>query len=196
MGLRRTAEPVADAITIHTAKKQCEIGVSDSTHDTHLHRLITAAVRDVERFTRRSLITQTWQLTNSCFPLWEIALPRPPFQSITSIQYVDDNGTTQTLSSSLYQVDGSSPALVCPAFNQSWPASRSLTANAVTITYVAGYGADSTTIPPEFVNLVAELVAFRFMNRGDVQASIPDHIMWAMKSLRCGAMYGCYGVKR
>jgi uncharacterized phiE125 gp8 family phage protein len=195
MGLRRIIDPVADAITIHTAKKQCEIGVSDSTHDTHLHRLIVGAVSDVERFTRRALITQTWEFTQNRFPAWDLALPRPPIQSVDSIEYIDDNGVTQTLSSSLYQVNGNSPVVVCPAHDQVWPSTRPSTLDAVTITFTAGYGTDSTTIPAEFQNVIAELVAFRFMNRGDVQGKMPDHIMWSLKSLRCGAMYDYYGVK-
>jgi uncharacterized phiE125 gp8 family phage protein len=196
MGLVRTVEPVADAITIHTAKKQCEIGTSDTTHDTHIHRLIVGAVRDVERFTRRALITQTWELTQSSFPSWDLCLPRPPFQSLTSITYTDDDGATQTLSPSLYQVSSGSPAVVQPTYGEVWPTTRPSTLDAVTITFLAGYGDDSTAIPAEFQNLIAELVAFRFMNRGDVQGAIPNHIMWSMKSLRCGAMYGFYGVRK
>lgn len=198
MGLRRTVEPVADAITIHTAKKQCEIAASDTAHDAHLHRLITGAVRDVERWTRRALITQTWQLTMTRFPDWEIVLPRPPLQSVTSIQYVDEAGVTQTLSPALYQVSSDQPAIVQPAYNEVWPVTRVSTRDAVTITYVAGYGIDSTTIPPEFTNVIAELVAFKFMpGRGDLYAAdIPKHIRWSLDSLRCGAVIGYYGVRR
>jgi uncharacterized phiE125 gp8 family phage protein len=196
MGLRRTVEPVADAITIHTAKKQCEIGLSDTTHDTHLHRLIVGAVRDVERFTKRALITQTWELTQSRFPGWELALPRPPFQSVASIAYVDERGVVQTLAQSLYQVSSCSPAVLQPAYDQVWPATRESTLDAVKITFVAGYGADSASVPAEFQNLIAELVAFRFMNRGDVQGEMPKHIRWSLNSLRCGAMYDYYGIRQ
>jgi uncharacterized phiE125 gp8 family phage protein len=198
MGLKRTVEPVADAITIHTAKKACEIGTSDTTHDAHLQRLIAGAVRDVERFTRRALITQTWELTLSGFCHWRIPLPRPELQSVSSIEYVDDAGTTQTLSPSLYQVSsGDSPGFVEPAHNEVWPSTRPSTVDAVTITYVAGFGNGSTKIPAEYANLLAELVVFRFTaGRGDMQVDIPKHIKWSLESLKCGAVLGYYGVKQ
>lgn len=197
MGLRRTVEPVAEAITIHAAKKQCEIGASDSAHDAQLLTLIRGATRDVERATRRALVTQTWQLKLSRFPSEAILLPRPPLQSVTSIQYVDSAGDAQTLSSSLYQVSDHQPAMVCPAFGQVWPETRPETLEAVTITYVAGYGTGSGSVPVEFQELIASLVHFRFTaGRGDIySADIPKHIQWSLKSLRCGASYGLYGVR-
>lgn len=198
MGLRRTVEPVADAITIHTAKKQCEIAPSDYTHDAHLQRLISGAVRDVERFTRRALVNQTWELTQSRFPDYSLCLPRPPLASVTSINYVDSSGATTLLDPALYEVSDESPAVLQPVYGQVWPETQPGTRTAVTITYVAGYGVDSTTVPDEFKNVIAELVLFRFsVGRGDVPAAdIPKHIQWSLKSLRCGVVLGAYGVRR
>lgn len=199
MGLKRTVEPAADAITIHTAKKACEIATSDTAHDAHLQRLIAGAVRDVERHTRRALITQTWKLTLSGFYETRIKLPRPNLQSVTSIGYVDEAGSAQTLSASLYQAStADSPGFVEPAYNQVWPATRPGTVDAVTITYVAGFGDDSTAIPEEYANLLAELVVFRFTaGRGDMPgADIPKHIKWSLDALKCGAAMGYYGVKQ
>ena len=197
MGLKRTVEPVADAITIHAAKKACEIGSSDTTHDAHLQRLIAGAVRDVERVTRRALVTQTWRLSLGDFPE-RICLPRPPLQSVTSIQYVDEDGVTQTLSSSLYQVStDESPGVIEPAYNQVWPATRASTLNAVTVTYVAGFGDGSSSVPGEYGNVIEELVVFRFTaGRGDSESDIPKHIRWSLDSLRCGAVLGYYGTKQ
>ncbi len=202
MGLTRTVEPVNLAVSIVDAKKQCEIADSDTTHDDHLTRLIRVATSDVERHTRRALITQTWKLVLREFPQYsainrtKVYLPRPPLQSVTSVVYVDDNGSTQTLAGSEYQVnDDSYPAYIEPAFGKSWPTLRPETAEAVAITYVAGFGNSSTNIPAQYQNLIFELVAFRFMNRGDVDQQIPRHIKWSLDSLRCGAKYDYYGVK-
>lgn len=201
MGLKRTVEPTPLVVPLREAKKQCEIGEDDTTHDSHILRLIKAATSDVERHTRRALITQTWRLALNQFPYSSVNksrvyLPRPPLQSISSITYVDDNGTTQTLSSSLYQVaTDTKPGFVEPAYGQSWPVVRSETAEAIKITYLAGYGSTSDDIPDEFANLVYELVAFRFFSRGDVNAEIPKHIQWSMDSLKCGAKYDYFGIK-
>src|SRR3990167_7420015 len=68
-----------------------------------------------------------------------IELPLPPLRSVTSITYVDQDGTTQTLSSTLYTVDSSSePARITPAYGEVWPSTRDQV-NAVTVRFVAGY---------------------------------------------------------
>jgi uncharacterized phiE125 gp8 family phage protein len=202
MGLKRTVDPASLAVSLVDAKKQVEIGDTDTTHDDHLIRLIKVATGEVERHTRRALITQTWKLTLREFPGYspvnrtKVYLPRPPLQSITSIVYVDANGNTQTLSSSAYQVaDDSHPAFIEPAFGESWPVLRPETSEAVSITYVAGFGSSAASVPVEYQNVIFELVAFRFMNRGDTNQQIPSHIKWAMDSLKCGAQYDYFGVK-
>lgn len=195
MGLVRVLHPVADAITIHTAKKQCEIAMSDSTHDEHLHRLIVAATQKVEEDTRRALITQTWKLTKNCFPRREILVPKPPLVSVQEITYIDHIGEQQILDTSEYQVSSGSPAVICPKNGHSWPTTQCDSLDAVGITFTAGYGHGSHSVPSKFQNVIAELVAFYFANRGDVQSQIPEHISIAIKSLRCGAMYGLYEVR-
>jgi len=205
MGLTRTVDPVALPVSLVDAKKQCELGDSDTTHDDHIIRLIKAATADVERHTRRALINQTWRLSLREIPYnlphqkpnyGRIYLPRPPLVGITSIQYVDEAGVTQTLNSSLYQVtDDASPAYVEPAYNQVWPVLRPETVEAISITYVAGFGTKPSDVPAQYQNAIFELVAFRFMNRGDVQMGIPKHIKWSLDSLKCGAQYDYFGVK-
>lgn len=190
MSLRRTVQPQTLPIAISDARKQCEIGETDTTHDSHLFRLASTATRDVERQTRRALITQTWQLVLDRFPD-EIELPRPPLQSL-SIVYIDDSGTSRTLDSSLYQVEYGTPACVVPAYNKTWPTTRPETENAVQVTYVAGFGDTSDDVPAEYQNVILELIAFRFFNRGDADVDIPRHIKWALKSMHCGAKYGYY----
>lgn len=205
MGLICTVEPAELAVSLADAKKQCEVSESDTTHDEHLTRLIRAATDDVERFTRRALITQTWRLSLREWPhdalrQWphpgRLLIPRPPLQSITSIVYTDDNGSLITLDSSLYQVStDASPSFAEPAYGEVWPTLRPETLEAVRITYVAGFGDLDTDVPDQYKNAIYELVAFRFMNRGDVDVDIPKHIKWALNALRCGAMYDYYGVK-
>lgn len=196
MGLVRTVDPAISVVEFEDAVKQVELPADDTTHTRHLERAIKAAIADAERHTRRAFITQTWRLSLREFPS-RIYLPRPPLQSVTSITYVDSNGATQTLSSSLYQVStDSSPGYIEPAFGQSWPSIRSETVDPIKITYVAGFGSDSENIPDQYKNLIYELVAFRFMNRGDTDQDIPRHIKWSLQSLRCGAMYDYFGVKK
>jgi len=197
MGLVRVDEPISLAVSLSEAKKQCEVADSDTSHDTHITRLINSAVADVERHTRRALVTQVWRMTLSGFPsCGRIILPRPPLQNIEAIEYVDDFGVVQTLPDTVYQVTlDASPGYISPAFGESWPATRPETLEAVSVTYTAGYGDVAAAVPEQFRNVVCELIAFRFMNRGDVDVGIPKHIKWSLDSLKCGASYGYYGVK-
>lgn len=193
MSLRRTVNPTNLPVELSDARKQCEIGDGDTAHDAHLLRLIRTATGDVERATRRALITQTWVLTLEEFPE-EIDVPRPPLQSLT-INYINDAGTLTLLASSEYQIDYGTPACVEPAYSKAWPSTRPETSNAVQVTIVAGFGDDPNNVPAEYQNVILELVAFRFFNRGDEQQEMPKHIQWALKSLHCGAKLGYYDVR-
>jgi uncharacterized phiE125 gp8 family phage protein len=199
MGLKRTVEPSTLAVGLADAKPHCEVGDSDTSQDVKLTRMISAAIADVERHTRKALITQTWVMTLREFPVSDrgrIYLPRPPLQTVSSIVYVNDAGSSVTLSTSDYQVvTGSSPGYVEPAFNKSWPSVRSETAESITITYVAGFGSAATSIPAALRNVILELTAFRFVRRGDEEVHIPKHVMWALESNKCGAKYDYFGIK-
>lgn len=194
MSLKLVTGPTTEPITLDDAKKQLEIALGDTTHDEHVSRLITSARRDVERITRRALITQTWRRKLNAFYEPVILLPRPPLISVSSVTYFDSDGVSQSLSSSLYQVDTeSAPGSIRPGPNEVWPVTQVSKVGAITITFVAGFG-DRTSVPEEYKELIRGLVAFRFWSRGDLDAKIPDHLMWAMKSLRCGVHSGYYGI--
>ncbi|MBO6542295.1 MAG: hypothetical protein JJ939_12065 [Alphaproteobacteria bacterium] len=96
----------------------------------------------------RALITQTWEYKIGAFPLQDcpINIPLPPLQSVSSIQYVDEAGSTQTLATSEYTVLTGERGAVVPSYAKSWPSTRSVP-RAVTITFVCGYGDDPADVP-------------------------------------------------
>ncbi len=62
---------------------------------------------------------------------------------MTSITYTDNDGVTQTVATSVYNVDATAhPGMVSLAFGQYWPYARRQAAS-VQVTFVAGYGAAS-----------------------------------------------------
>lgn len=151
--------------------------------DAVLNDRIKAARELVEAFCDLCLITQTWALTldrfpaalgaynrwsvlqtQSASPLAMIGLPKPPWQSITTVQYVDLNGTTQTLSSALYQFDAARGRLA-PAYGKTWPSTREQM-NAVTVTFKSGFGDAATALPAQAREAVLEIVEDRLKNRG------------------------------
>lgn len=140
-----TATTYTDNVADASLGAECT--TTNTTLDPLLERFIKTARLMAEQKTRRALITQTLDLYLDSFPAWEITLPRPTLQSITSIEYTDDNGVLQTLNSSLYLVDTKTePARVTPAFGEVWPTTRWQT-NAVHIRYVTGYGASGASVP-------------------------------------------------
>jgi uncharacterized phiE125 gp8 family phage protein len=84
---------------------------------------------------------------------------------------VDTDGTTQTLSTSRYQVDAKRrPGRMRPAYGYSWPATRPSTVNAVTVTFVAGYGPAASV--PESVRQAIRL-AVSTWNLNREEATLP-----------------------
>lgn len=125
---------------------------ANTTEDPTLVMLLASARAHAEQLLSRYLVTQTVDAKFDAFPCgylsWRETPPRyaillPPLQSVTSITYVDIDGATQTLATDQYTVDASSvPARIEPSYGNAWPSTRDQ-ANAVTVRFVAGYGAAS-----------------------------------------------------
>lgn len=117
----------------------------------------------------KQIVTATRILYLSAFPCGrrDIRIPYPPLQSVSSIAYVDTAGATQTWSSAQYQVDTvSEPGMVLLHPDYSWPSTQSGILNAVTITYVAGYGAASA-VPFCVKDAILQGVSCKYEHRGD-----------------------------
>jgi uncharacterized phiE125 gp8 family phage protein len=139
--LRTITEPAAEPVTLAEAKLWCRIDDSDTAQDAMVLMMIQAMRRYAENYTRRAYVSRTLQLRLWGFAERHIRLPYAPLQSVTSITYVDSNGTQQTLdgSPSLYQWDiGSEPGIVMPIYNDEWPTTR-YDLDSVRITYTCGY---------------------------------------------------------
>ncbi len=201
MGLTRTVDPATALLTTAEAKAQVQIPSSDTSQDSYLDDLVTAATEKAEQYTGRAFINQTWELTLDDFPAWALTLPRPPLVSVSSIAYVDDNGDSQTLSSSLYIVGTKSkPGRLTPTYDQVWPSTRNII-EAVTVTYVAGYGSAASSVPDRALQAVRLTVANWYANReavvvGTISGELPQNAMWLLNGLRVGVVPGGYRVTK
>ena len=169
---RVISEPGTEPISLTEAKSH--LRVDHSNEDDLIDILRQAAREMVENHTNRSLITQTREITIDYFPLhltngWGcVPLTHGPVSSVTSVEYYDGDDVEQTLNSSLYWVDTNSgiPKIVV---KNSWPSTYDKP-NAITITYVAGYGAASD-VPSPLRQAMLLILGHLYENRQQVIVS-------------------------
>jgi len=153
----------AGTALVTTANFKTHARITTSADDTYVDTLIAEATDWCEHYSGRRFQSKTEVAYLDAFPdtfdpKWSNAA------SVTSIQYVDTAGDTQTLATSLYQVDSESvPIRIAPAFGEAWPATREQY-NAVTVTYVAGWATPSL-VPQRYISAVNMLAASKYNNR-------------------------------
>lgn len=161
--------PAVEPLTATEAK--LHLRVTSTSEDEHIRRCITAARQYTENVDGRTYVATSYQLRLDCFPCGsqEIALPRPPLRSITSIAYIDATGATATLTATQYTVDTySQPGRLVPAYGTYWPSTRD-EPNAVTITFSAGYGTTASSVPDSRKVAMLFLIGHWYANRESVQ---------------------------
>ena len=160
-----TSAPASEPLTTAEAKAHMNVTIADD--DSYIDSLIVAARDYVQDIIRRSLITQTLAASFDSFAADCFELERGPVQAVNSITYIDTLGVTQTLPVSDYLVDMvSSPPRITPAYGKSWPDTRDQI-NAVTVTYVAGYG-NAAAVPQPIKQAMLLYIAHLYENRESV----------------------------
>jgi len=167
------AAPAENPVTLVEAKDFMVVEFTDD--DALITSLIAAAASHLDGYSGilgRALINQTWRQDFSCFQS-RLRLPLSPFQSISSIQYYDDDNALQTLSSALYSAyeDHLGP-YVERVSGASWPSTYDR-ANAVQVTYLVGYGA-ANAVPESIKTVIKMIVAELYENRAITIASLME----------------------
>ena len=160
--LTRSVDPTSEPLT--TADAKTHLRVSGSDEDSYIDILIEIARRQLENDSRTAIITKTWVQKHHAFPTdGVIELRMTPVASVSSIQYVDINGDTQTFSSGDYTVD-TSRGVVWLGYQKEWPNTRDHS-DVLTITYVAGASAATQTQK----HAMRFLIAHWFENRSPAE---------------------------
>src|SRR5436190_20762469 len=120
MKLNLITAPVMEPVTLAELKTWCKTDIDDD--DMTLNRLIVAAREYCENRTGRAFLTQTWDLVLDDLFNYEIRLPRPPCQSITSFNYIDMGGNVQPYTAFIGTTG--SPARIMPNYGTPWPIYR------------------------------------------------------------------------
>lgn len=166
-----TAQPAAEPLTLDEVKMFLNLTSNDD--DAMLEIFIKSAREWAEKVTGRALLSQTVVQYWDCFPakvwpsdmVWTLDIN--PVTSVTSIQYKDTNGATQTLNATNYTADTvSQPARIFPTEDVSYPDLGEYP-NAVFVTYVAGY-ATTAAVPAALKTAMLQKIAFLYENREDI----------------------------
>ena len=156
--------PATEPVTIHEAKRHVELATSDSQHDTELNQAIEDARQQWERDTGRYLISRAMKVRVPYFG--EYCFGHRHVTAIDSVTYFDLSNVSQTLASSVYELDTADDRFLL-AYDQDWPSTLDRW-DAVTINYTLGSHADSTTVPAVDKRAILLLVGYYFRgNKGD-----------------------------
>lgn len=149
-----------------------------NSDDEYVRHLILGAAAYIERTYGLALLRQTIVETHAALPSGADApllLRIAPLVDITSIQYVDTAGATQTWSASEYTSGtfNMSPFIV-PKPTYDWPGSLATLPNAVTVTYRAGFSTKAGEVPANIRSALMLLVAHMYENREDSPITLPQ----------------------
>jgi uncharacterized phiE125 gp8 family phage protein len=167
--IRRSTVVTTAATSFPVSREEVKRWLRETSDDfnTDIDNAIRDAVQTIEADNSMALMSQTLTMKLDCFPSHAIELERWPVQSITSISYIDVDGDSQTLSSSLYTATlQGAPARVAPSYGNTWPSTRALRGETVTIVYLAGY-TSAAAVPETLKQCVRYLVEMDFRKHRD-----------------------------
>lgn len=167
-------DAASEPITLTEAKNFLRVDHSDD--DTLISALITASRQLCEEYTRRILVTTTIDEYFDQFPRnsWNghsniLYLSRGPVTSVTSVKYVDEIGSEQTIASSLYVVDSiSEPARI--QSTDGWTTGAGVV-NQLIVRYVVG--TDVTAIPKPLIQGMMLVISDLYDQRADRVKQLP-----------------------
>ena len=185
--LRTIAPPALPVVTPALAQQHARI---DSTYDTdYVSWLIETATDLAQQYLNRALITQTlqWSIAHdrsrlqgmlggtygtaysTMFPgnlgrQHSLELPRAPLQAVTSIVRGDPLEGDVTYAPTMYGVSTTTDPGRVQIYGNHYP---DWSIHSLAITYVAGYGDTSDTIPTPIRHAVLMMVANLYEHRGD-----------------------------
>lgn len=189
--------PAVEPVTTQEAK--LHLRVDQELENIYIDGLVKSAREFAEAFLNRALITQTWDLKTDSFPSsGEIELPYAPLQSVTSVTYTDSAGDSQTWATSNYSVFApagpkSQRGKIIRGYSLVYPITQAIQ-NAVTIRFVAGYGANGDSVPESIKQAIKVLVAEMYIRRDEARPTqfgspapmTAQRLMWPYRLVKWG----------
>jgi len=132
--LVQVAGPAIEPLTL--AETKLYLRVDSGAEDSLISGLITSAREMAENYTKRSFITQSWCLSYDHYAPKRVMLPRPPIQSVTSVNVINCDGSQQAFTN--FYLGALGDQLIFDAI----PLGA-----IIEITYQAGYGSAESAVP-------------------------------------------------
>jgi uncharacterized phiE125 gp8 family phage protein len=152
-----TAAPTSLPVSVAEAMAHCRVEGEDNDPEiATLAIYLASAVAHVENYTGLKLVTQT--IAAKCDSFDDMArLPFAPVNTVVSIVYIDTNGATATLDTTVYELraDGLETSIELKP-NQTWPARQAGTRIVTTMTV----GGTETADPIRHAILILTSEAF------------------------------------
>ena len=180
LSLNRTTDALTEPVTLSEVKLWLKIATTETTDDDLITSLIKTARIKCEQYTNRSFIDQSWTLRLDCSPD-SICLPKPPLDSVTSINILADDGTTTLQDSDDYQVIPDEGSVVFLETGNSWTTSTRPFGQMV-IVYKSGYGDAAANVPDTIKTVIKQLTAYFYENREETE--IPGFIESALNNYK------------
>lgn len=179
LSLHQATAPAKEPVTLDEAKTHLRMQATN-LHDDMITALITTARQAVEAFTRRSLISQDWEVQYDPVPR-EVTLPRPPVSTVTKVAILTEDGNTQELTIGEDVVvstgDGARVRLLGSAPN-----------GHLEVSYTAGYGEDADAVPSAIRHAILVTLHHLYDNPAtgaimpeEVQALLGAYKWWLIK---------------
>jgi uncharacterized phiE125 gp8 family phage protein len=181
--------PTIEPITVAELKEHLRVETADE--DTLIGGILAAAREQIEDWTRRALMTQTWEYYLERFPsCGYIVLPFGNLQSVTSFKKRDCYGVETALTVTtdyLVETNGDRHGRIVLPYGGTWPGDTLFPSKPITVKYVCGW-ATRDAVPVKIKQAIKLICAERYENRGEsvigqtvVQNKAAENLIWSAR---------------
>jgi uncharacterized phiE125 gp8 family phage protein len=159
---------IPDNMPVTLAEAKAHLRITHDQADTEILGYLLAATEYAETRAQRIFRQRTLTLVLDDFPGLDepVVFDLSPVQSITTIQYYDEDNATQTHTTAYLVEDATGVSCLYPNYDTQWPNTVERP-DAVTITYVAGYSSVAT-VPQRAKNAIMMLTKHGYDQRDPV----------------------------